>query len=134
VATAGATLPMRIPGLRNFALGVWVAAALLLAGLLVVSAFLWFRHPHAVRSHGQDPVMAQFYGAPPMALLTVGAGAILVGRDLLGLRAAVDLDWVLWAAGTVSGLASAVVIPYRLFTVMEVGPDGAFGGWLMPIG
>ena len=39
-----------------------------------------------------------------MALLTVGSGALLVGRDLIGLRLAVDLDWVLWTAGTVGGL------------------------------
>ena len=39
-----------------------------------------------------------------MALMTVGAGAVLVGKSLIGLRAAVDLDWVLWTAGTVGGL------------------------------
>jgi hypothetical protein len=31
-----------------------------------------------------------------MALMTVGGGAVLVGRDLLGERIAVDLGWVLW--------------------------------------
>jgi hypothetical protein len=35
----------------------------------------------------RDPAMAPFYGAPPMAMLTVGAGAVLVGKDLIGLSA-----------------------------------------------
>ena len=78
--------------------------------------------------------MAHFYGAPPMALLTVGAGTLLLGKDVLGLRAAVDVDWVLWFAGTVLGLAVAAAIPYLQFTRHAgVGPASAFGGWLMPI-
>ncbi len=36
--------------------------------------------------------------------MTVGAGALLVGKDVLGQRAAVDLDWVLCIAGTITGL------------------------------
>lgn len=133
VATAGASIPLRVPGLHNFALAVWVLASAMLGGLLVGTAVHWLRHPTVARSHGRDVTMAQFYGAPPMALLTVGAGSVLIGRFLIGDRAAVDLDWALWAAGTAGGLLSAVVIPYRLFTQLEVRPDGAFGGWLMPI-
>src|SRR3954453_1172787 len=68
-----------------------------------------------------------------MALLTVGAGAILVGKDLIGERAAVDLDWVLWTAGTLGGLFTAISIPYLMFTQYRVEPDAAFGGWLMPV-
>jgi tellurite resistance protein TehA-like permease len=77
--------------------------------------------------------MAHFYGAAPMALMTVGGGAVLVGRDLLGERAAVDLDWVLWTAGTLGGLFTAVSIPFLMFTLHAVEPDAAFGGWLMPV-
>jgi hypothetical protein len=29
--------------------------------------------------------MAQFWGAPAMALMTVGGGTLLIGRDWLGL-------------------------------------------------
>lgn len=68
-----------------------------------------------------------------MALLTVGLGALLVGKSVLGTRLAVDLDWVLWTAGTILGLFTVTIIPYRLFTQLNVGPDSAFGGWLMPI-
>lgn len=68
-----------------------------------------------------------------MALLTVGAGAMLVGRDMLGLQLALRIDLVLWAAGTALGLFTAVAIPYLQFTAHEVGADAAFGGWLMPV-
>jgi tellurite resistance protein TehA-like permease len=75
--------------------------------------------------------MAQFWGAPPMALMTVGTGTLLLGRDLIGPGAAVDADWVLWGGGTVLGLVTACWIPYLMITRHNIGPDAAFGGWLM---
>ena len=133
VATAGATLPVRLPGLHGFAEVVWVIAALLLVVLIAVVGLHWLRHPTVARTHARNPQMAHFYGAAPMALLTVGGGAVLVGRDLIGERLAVDLGWVLWTAGTVGGLFTAVSIPFLMFTQHNVEPDAAFGGWLMPV-
>jgi len=133
VATAGVTLPVHIPGLQTFAEVVWVIAAVLLVVLIVLVGGHWLRHPTVARTHARNPQMAHFYGAAPMALLTVGAGAVLVGHDLIGERLAVDLDWVLWTAGTVGGLFTAVSIPFLMFTQHAVEPDAAFGGWLMPI-
>jgi C4-dicarboxylate transporter/malic acid transport protein len=133
VATAGATLPVHIPGLQAFTQVVWVIAAVLLAVLIVVVGGHWLRHPTVARSHARNPQMAHFYGAAPMALMTVGAGAVLVGPDVIGERLAVDLDWVLWTAGTVGGLFTAVSIPFLMFTQHAVEPDAAFGGWLMPV-
>jgi C4-dicarboxylate transporter/malic acid transport protein len=133
VATAGATLPVHVVGLRVFAQVVWVIAAALLMVLIVLVGGHWLRHPTVARGHARNPQMAHFYGAAPMALMTVGGGAVLVGRDLLGERAAVDLDWVLWTAGTLGGLFTAVSIPFLMFTLHAVEPDAAFGGWLMPV-
>jgi C4-dicarboxylate transporter/malic acid transport protein len=133
VATAGATLPVHVPGLRGFAAVVWVAAALWLVLLLFAVAAHWMRNPTVARSHAHNPQMGHFYGAAPMALLTVGGGAVLVGKDLIGERAAVDLDWVLWTTGTLGGLFTAISIPYLMFTQYRVEPDAAFGGWLMPV-
>ena len=133
VATAGATLPIHVVGLRGFAQVVWVFAAVLLAVLLVIVGGHWLSHPTVARTHARNPQMAHFYGAAPMALMTVGAGAVLVGRDLIGDRIAVDLDWVLWTAGTLGGLFTAVSIPFLMFTQLHVEPDAAFGGWLMPV-
>jgi C4-dicarboxylate transporter/malic acid transport protein len=133
VATAASTLPVQVPGLRVFAQVVWIIAAVLLAVLTVAVSAHWIRHPTVARSHVHNPQMAHFYGAAPMALLTVGAGAVLIGTDLIGERAAVDLDWMLWSAGTLGGLFTATTIPYLMFTQHSVEPDAAFGGWLMPV-
>jgi C4-dicarboxylate transporter/malic acid transport protein len=133
VAVAGATLPVHVLGLRAFAEVVWVLAAVLLVLLIVLVCGHWLRHPTVARGHARNPQMAHFYGAAPMALMTVGGGAVLVGRDLIGERAAVDLDWVLWTAGTLGGIFTAVSIPFLMFTQHDVAPDAAFGGWLMPV-
>ncbi|WP_330180445.1 TDT family transporter [Nocardia sp. NBC_01503] len=133
VATAAATLPVRIPGLSVFARVVWVLAAATLLAVVLAMAVHWIRHPATARSHVYNPQMAHFYGAAPMALLTVGAGALLTGKPLLGEHVAIRLDWVLWTAGTVGGLFTAVVVPYVMFTQHNVESDGAFGGWLMPV-
>lgn len=133
VATAGASLPVHVVGLRVFAEAIWVLATVLLVVLIVLVGGHWLRHPTVARRHARNPQMAHFYGAAPMALMTVGGGAVLVGKDLIGERIAVDLDWVLWTAGTLGGLFTAVTIPYLMFTSHDVEPDAAFGGWLMPV-
>src|SRR3954466_7463603 len=133
VATAGVTLPVHVPGLRGFSHVVWVAAAVLLVVLIVAVSVQWARHPTVARSHVRNPQMTHFYGAAPMALMTVGAGALLIGKDLIGERVAVDLAWVLWTTGTLGGLFTAITIPYLMFTQLNVEPDAAFGGWLMPV-
>ncbi|MBA8795939.1 C4-dicarboxylate transporter/malic acid transport protein [Friedmanniella endophytica] len=131
VANAAATLPVRLPGLLDVARVVW---ALDLALLVIISAAtLAHRLRHPGRRYLADPVMAHFYGAPAMALMTVGAGAVLVGGPWLGHEPALVLDAVLWSAGTLLGLGTAVTVPYRAFTEHRIGPESAFGGWLMPV-
>ncbi|MCX4403606.1 carboxypeptidase regulatory-like domain-containing protein [Streptomyces sp. NPDC059837] len=128
VANAAVTLPRSCPGLRTFAVVVWVGAALLL--ILLAVAYLRQR---ALRVHAADPVAAQFFGAPPVALLTVGAGTLLLGRRLIGFEAALGVDWVLWSLGTVLGLVTACMVPYLMVTRHRFAPDAAFGGWLLPV-
>jgi C4-dicarboxylate transporter/malic acid transport protein len=139
VAVAAVSLPQQFPGLRAGATVVWALAALLLLAVTAATAVHWLRYRPVARSHASDPVQVHFYGAAPMALLTVGAGTLLLGRAVLGQAAAVDADWVLWLAGTAGGLVTAVAVPYLAFTRASAdGPaagagPAAFGGWLMPI-
>ncbi len=133
VANAGATLSVHVPGLRVFATGVWALAAAMLIALTAAWAVHWFRYPDRARGHARNPVMAQFWGAPPMALMTVGTGTLLLGRGLIGTTAAVNADWVLWVSGTALGLVTACWIPYLMMTRHVIGPDAPFGGWLMPV-
>jgi C4-dicarboxylate transporter/malic acid transport protein len=132
VATAGAALPVHLPGLRVFATVIWALAGAVLIVLTASCATDWTRHPQRIREYLSDPVMAQFWGAPAMALMTVGTGTLLLGRGLLG-PAAVGIDWVLWSAGTALGLATSCWIPYLMMTRHDIAPDAAFGGWLMPV-
>src|SRR6201992_2415033 len=132
VAVAGSQLPVHVPGLRVFATVVWGLASLLLIGLIAGCAVHWARHPARVRGYTADPVMAQFWGAPPQALATVGAGALLLGPALLG-PGAFGLDWGLWITGAGLGLVTACWIPYLMMTRHDIGADAAFGGWLMPV-
>ena len=128
VGNAAVTLPGSSPGLRAAATVVWSAAALL---LLVLTAC--YVRQRALRLHAADPMQVQFFGAPAMALLTVGAGAVQLGGPVIGARAALDVDWVLWPLGTALGFATACTVPYLMVTRHRFGPDAAFGGWLMPV-
>ncbi len=133
VANAAVTLPRGAPGLHVAALVVWLLASALLVGLTVATAAHRVLHPATARGHAANPVTAQFYGAPPMALLTVGAGTLLLGVDLLGEPLAVAVSAALWTVGTLGGLASAVAVPYLMFTRHELTAGSTFGGWLMPV-
>ena len=128
VAVAAAGLPRTFPGLRATATVVWAAAGLLL--IVLAARYLGQRR---LRVHAGDPMLAQFLGAPPMALLTVGAGTLLLGPRLLGERAALDVDWALWSAGTVRGRGCACAGPCLMVTRHRYTPDAASGGWLLPV-
>ncbi|MEI2716256.1 MAG: TDT family transporter [Candidatus Nanopelagicales bacterium] len=132
IAVASATLPVEWPVLTVFGTVAWVLASLLLIALLIVVPVHWLRDREVLKGIANDPIAIQFFGAPPMALLTVGTATLLVGSRYLG-DTAVTIDWILWTVGTVLGFATAVLVPYRLFTQLQVRQDGAFGGWLMPV-
>ena len=133
VAVAAATLPEQFSGLQAMATVVWGLAAVLLVALIFATAMHWRQYRAAARGHAGDPVIGHFYGAPPMAILTVGTGTLLLGADVIGLRAAIDVDWACWLAGTATGLAAAVLVPWLQWRRGQLRPQQAFGGWLMPI-
>lgn len=132
VANAAATLPFHVPGLIDAARAVWVLDVVLLAVIGTATVAHWALFPDVARGHLRHPVMAHFYGAPAMALMTVGAGALLVGRPVVGDTAAVAIAATLWIAGTLFGLATAVVVPLKAFSDRPAA-SAAFGGWLMPV-
>jgi C4-dicarboxylate transporter/malic acid transport protein len=131
VAVAGATLPVKVPAILTTT--AWIVAVFLLVALLIFMPLNWRRYPENFRAIANDAIAIQFFGAPPMAFMTVASATILVGQKYLGESLAVNIGWVLWGIGTVLGFLTAVIVPYRLFTRLEVRHDGAFGGWLMPV-
>ena len=133
VATAAATLPVHIPGLRVLATIVWAMAATALTLLTGAFTVHWMRHRAKAKAYASHPVMSQFYGAPAMAALTVGAGTITVGSDVVGASAAVHIDVTLWTVGTMLGLITAVKIPYDMITSHSHESVIALPAWLMPL-
>ncbi|WP_282797323.1 TDT family transporter [Streptomyces sp. CC224B] len=133
VANAGVALPGAVPGLRTACAAVWALSLLMLAALLAARTAHWLHHRDQARAHLLDPAVAPFYGCLSMALLAVGAATVLVGRDWIGLGAAVALDAVLFAAGTATGLAAAVAVPYLMVVRHEVRADQASPVWLLPV-
>lgn len=127
--------------------GIVATAAVALFAALIVATV---RRP---RSYLGDPALMHAYGAPPMAAMTVGAGTLIFGPALIGEPAALTIAGILWFAGTLGGLAAAVVIPYVRMTrhrhpsvVGTGGPAPAgreairpaaagapHGGWLLPV-
>lgn len=133
VAVAASSLPVQSVALRIAATVVWGVAGVLLLVVTAATVTHWVRHPAVAMGHHRHPVMRHFYGAPPMAVLTVGAGALLLGRDWIGLPAAVTVDWVLWTVGTVGGLLSAVLVPSVVLRRHDGPPAVPSGAWLMSI-
>ncbi|MGW1158352.1 TDT family transporter [Streptomyces sp. NPDC002513] len=133
VATAGAGLPgaAQPPGLRAACAAVWALSLALLVLLLGARALHWIHHRDQARAHLLDPAMAPFYGCLAMALLAVGGGAMVVGRDWIGPGPAVVLDTVLFTAGSAVGLVVAVTVPYLMVARHRIEPDQAAPVWLL---
>ncbi|MCX5344671.1 TDT family transporter [Streptomyces atratus] len=133
VASAGAALPVHVPGLRGACTVVWALATVMLAAVLTARTGHWIAHRDQARTHLLDPAVAPFYGCLSMALLAVGGSSMVVGRDVIGHQAALALDVVLYTAGTLIGLAAAVAIPYLMVVRHRVEPGTASPVWLLPV-
>ncbi|AYN42228.1 C4-dicarboxylate ABC transporter [Streptomyces dangxiongensis] len=133
VGSAGVALPGTGHGSRGVLAAVWALSLLLLVVLLTARTLHWSRHRDQARAHLLDPATAPFYGCPAMALLAVGGGALTTGRELIGTRAAVTLDSVLFTTGTVTGLGAAVAVPYLMAVRHRAGVAEATPVWLLPL-
>ncbi|MFT5705698.1 MAG: C4-dicarboxylate transporter/malic acid transport protein [Shewanella sp.] len=133
IANAAVGLPLFGNSLSNLGLVIWLVASAMLLVMLLMKITQTIIKPHIIKRQFNDPIMAQFFGAPPMAMLTVAGGTILFGSHIMAEETAITLAWTLWILGTFGGLMTAVIIPYRLFTHYQVRNDAASGGWLMPV-
>lgn len=133
VASAGAGLPLDLPGLRTACAAVWALAVAALVAVLGARALHWTHHRDQARADLLDPAVAPFHGCLSMALLAVGGGALVVGRDWIGVPAAVALDVVLFGAGTVAGVLAAVVVPYLLIVRQRIDAERVTPALLLPL-
>ncbi|MCP3426540.1 hypothetical protein NBM05_11145 [Rothia sp. AR01] len=83
VATAGASLPLQLPGQRTAATAVWALAAVLLAGVVLATALHWARHPGpragTTGTRSRRTSRRAAHGAADGR-----GGALLLGRDWVG--------------------------------------------------
>ena len=133
IANAAIGLPLVGQHMDQFGFFIWVIASIMLIVMLLLKTVQTITNPHIIKRQFNDPVMVQFFGAPPMALLTIAGGTLLFGHNFFTQETLTVVAWSLWIIGTIIGLITAAIIPYRLFTHLEVRADAAFGGWLMPV-
>ncbi|MDY6808576.1 MAG: TDT family transporter [Actinomycetota bacterium] len=133
VANAAMVLPVQAPLITAFATAIWLLAALLLIGIGAAFVVHWRRHSATARRYAADPVMSQFYGAVPMALLTVGAGTLHIGEPMLGETVALATSAVLWVSGTTIGVVTAIWVPFAMMTAARQSENAALPAWLMPV-
>ncbi|WP_020107093.1 TDT family transporter [Nocardia sp. 348MFTsu5.1] len=127
VATSGVALHSSLPGVNVLTTAFWLLAAI---GLVIATILFLQGGP---TRHAADPAMAHFYGAPAMALLTVGAGTIQLAPQFIDAGAAVWIGGGLWLAGTAAGVFTALWIPFRMITGAQSAQSGAMPSWLMPV-
>ncbi|MFF5408484.1 TDT family transporter [Streptomyces misionensis] len=132
-ATGGAALPYGTAWLPIVCEGIWALSVLMLVTLLLARLGHWVHHRDRAVDHLLDPAVAPFYGCLPMALLAVGAAGMTVGQRLIGEQAAVDVDWVLWVLGTITGLITAAGVPYLMIVWHRVPAGNAAPAWLLPV-
>ncbi|WP_406001858.1 TDT family transporter [Streptomyces sp. NBC_00829] len=133
VASAGAGLPVDVPGMTTACAVVWALSAAILAVVASARAAHWIHHRDQARAHLFDPTVAPFYGCLSMAVLAVGIGALTVGQDVIGESAAVAVAGTLFGVGTLIGLAASVVVPYLMVVRQRVAPGTASPVWLLPV-
>ncbi|WP_051129784.1 TDT family transporter [Gordonia terrae] len=133
VAIAAHSLPWQPPGLAVVATVFWLLACAVFAGVVAATVRHWVRDPEIARGHHAHRVVAHFYGAVPMAVMTVGTSTMVVGTTVIGRDLALGIDVVCWIIGTIGGVFTAAAIPYRHLIVGRPAVGEAFGGWLMPV-
>jgi len=128
LASGGAGLPLRIPGLLPVFRAVWAVSAVLLVAVLAARCVHWARHADQARADLRDPAVAPFYGCLAMAVLAVGGAALAVRAP-----AAAAVDAVLWTAGTLLALLVAAGVPYLMVVRHTIGDGQASPVWLLPV-
>lgn len=133
IAIAAHGLPWQPAGLSVVAVGFWLLACLVFGAVVVTTIGHWMADPAVARGHHDHRVVAHFYGAVPMAIMTVGTSTVLVGVGVVGRDVALGVDVACWIIGTLGGVVTALVVPYRHLIVGRAHVGEAFGGWLMPV-
>ncbi len=125
--------PIHFALFHALAVAVFALDVALFVGFAAMLAWHYLVEPRAFAASLDDSVVAQLWGAPPMAAFTVAVGLLLIGGTLGFGAAGVAIAQVLFVAGVVLSVFSAAVVPFRMFTQHDLAPERAFGSWLLPV-
>jgi tellurite resistance protein TehA-like permease len=112
---------------------VWGLAAIDLAVIAVLLALRAAVAPGGLAATLRDPAVAQLWGAPPMAALTVAVGLMRIAAPHGGGELAIGLAQGLWVAGAFGGLLTAFYVPYLMMTKLQIDSEHALATWLLPV-
>jgi len=127
-----AQLSAHVPGLHQFAEGLWLFNIGLFAlfSLLYTARWVLF-FDEARRVFGHSTV-SMFFGTIPMGLATIINGYLLFGIPRWG-DAAVAIAHVLWWLDVAMALTCGVLIPFMMFTRQQHSIDQMTAVWLLPV-
>lgn len=131
VANAVVLAPVEGAAVRGFAVAVWVFAAVLL--VLATAVTVAQARQRVGDATAAGPGAIAFWGTVPMALTTLGAGALLDAVPLLGDSLALVLGLVLCGVGTVLGVAVAVGVPIAWLRRRPLGLSDVSPVWLLAV-
>jgi tellurite resistance protein TehA-like permease len=132
LATCTQGLAAVVPALHGPALLLLALAWLVLAAVGGTFLLHALRRPDRFRATVADLAVAPFYGAVSMGLLAVGSATLAVAGPHLP-TAATAVAWVLWAAGTLLGVVTAVGHPMRLLAAGPAGRGAPTPVWALPV-
>jgi C4-dicarboxylate transporter/malic acid transport protein len=133
LALCAALSPIHLAVLAGLSVVFWAGATSLLAGLLVLWLVQALLRPDRVHATLRDPLVAQSWGAPPMACFTIATGFLLIGAPRLGETICLPAAQALWLAGVGGSIFSALAVPYLMFTSHQVSLETTYGSWLLPV-
>ncbi|GAB3220448.1 TDT family transporter [Mycolicibacterium hippocampi] len=132
VATVSARFIGISSGFAYFGTAVWILASMWLLVLIAGFTGNWLRHREQALALLHNPVNLPFYGTIPMALLTVGSGAMLFGPAFFG-SVAVWIAGSFWILGTLLGIITAVAVPVRAVLSTYQPSDYTLPSWMLPV-
>lgn len=132
VAAVSARFIWLSPAFAYFGTAVWMLVSTWLLVLTVGLVGNWIRHREEAMALLRNPVNLPFYGTIPMALLTVGSGAILFGPAFFG-PASVYVAGGFWIIGTLLGIITAIAVPVRAVLSTYQLSDYTLPSWMLPV-
>jgi C4-dicarboxylate transporter/malic acid transport protein len=122
-------VPIPIPGIYDFAGGLWLLDILLFVLCIVIYAARWILFFDEARRIVRHSVLSMFLAAIPMGLATIINGLLIFG----GGKLAVWIAHGLWWLDVIMSVTCGLLVPFLMFTLQEHSIEKMTGVWLLPV-